>query len=813
MNFEFLNTSLGNYGFNALLDAERLPLDHSQDDNCEFCFEGEHIALMDAAITHVEEVTTGFTSETLERRVTLSTAPAKDEYAHAHETIMDFLGKPYRLDTVSWNTAMSANQNLANYNVENTLTGLSIWQNKFQGFNLIRASAVLRVQINANPFQQGRLLVHFVPGAGQRAASNTTMYNISLTTKTQHPHVEIGTGESSCVLQVPYVAPTYYFDLSTVVTGTKYGWGTFHIDVLSPLKTGASGTTTVDVTTWMHFTDVELAAPSIAQSRVTGRVNKEEDAMDSGRPISSALRLTAKAADTMAKIPIVRTYAEPVAWAARAASGVAASLGFSKPGMDGSFVNVNPNPYRYMATSEGHDPGVSLSLSYDNKLQLSDSISGRAEDEMSFEFLKRVPALLSSVDWNTSDSVGVALYDAAVGVPNLYQTGTSTAGTHTFTWRVGPPIWYLSNMFTAWRGGLKLRIKFIKTQFHTGRLDITWTPGMSVSAGPNLTSSTLSLREIVDLKFQDEVVLDLPFLVAPNFLGMGDTSGWLKIVVLNELKAPETVSSNVQALFFWSGADDFELAAPVLNTSAVATAPFIAFGDVPELNTTVGDQIAPTLNVAHDLDSMGEHFSSVKQLLNRYHKLYQKTALTSNGGLAVYPFIVPCVTGDSTGEIYPNFGGDRHALIMAMYGYFRGGARVMTHNSTSGPEYFKKASLSNVSAQTNVIENAGGNAQNITTYSWGTQGTKYMSSANYLAQVNPASGVFKVPYYCDTRSSLVRLAATDLVSDNTGADSPYSALTVTSSVATTVPFVLRSFAEDFQLGYFICAPPLLSTMT
>jgi len=172
--------------------------------------------------------------------------------------IADFLAKPTILWAGSFTTAGAANDNLYTNTVATALQANTIWMNKIQGYNLFRGTAVLRLTANANPFQQGRLIMHFLPC---RIASDSshyfTMHNQNLLQKSNHPHVELGMRETSCELRIPYVTPFSYFDFSQQL----YDWGTFWIDILSPLRVGAAASTTVDLTLFMSFEDVSLSAP------------------------------------------------------------------------------------------------------------------------------------------------------------------------------------------------------------------------------------------------------------------------------------------------------------------------------------------------------------------------------------------------------------------------------------------------------------------------------------------------------------------------------------------------------------------------
>jgi len=78
-----------------------------------------------------------------------------------NQRIADFLEKPFLQSTFTWNSTDTTNSVLATLSGIQALQANTLWVNKYQGYNLLRGNFHVRVIINANPFQQGRLLGHF----------------------------------------------------------------------------------------------------------------------------------------------------------------------------------------------------------------------------------------------------------------------------------------------------------------------------------------------------------------------------------------------------------------------------------------------------------------------------------------------------------------------------------------------------------------------------------------------------------------------------------------------------------------------------
>jgi len=147
------------------------------------------------------------------------------------------------------------------------------------------------------------------------------------------------------------------------------------------------------------------------------------------------------------------------------------------------------------------------------------------------------------------------------------------------------------------------------------------------------------MRHIVDIREGSEVELLLPFYLGYNYVDLFTNSGQLDVQVLNELRAPETCSTAIDILVYFSGAEDIEFMGPTGNigasSSAVGYLPF--YPQIGDLDVNViGGGNKPTFTTHNAEESGGEIFASIKQLLTRYSLLYEDTATTISAGNAMY---------------------------------------------------------------------------------------------------------------------------------------------------------------------------------
>lgn len=714
--------------------------------------------------------------------------------------IKQFLEKELIFPVVAWSTAATRSSNIYTVSPSTLMTARANYIDKLQGINMMKFKAEVCVKINAYPFQAGRLILHFLPNVANHSSGWLATRNINLTTKTQHPHVEIDSQDSCKSLIVPYVAPTNYWEIFT----DQYDMGTFYLDVLSPLTVGASGSTTADITVSLIIRDVELAAPFVP--------NSESSTMGKEGSITAGLKVARKVVNGLSAIPVISNYAGPVQWVLDRAIGVASVFGFSKPMIDGEPTVMQANPWRYYATSDGADCSYPIGHLRNNRLAVATDVSVRNEDEMSLRWLFSQYAYVAQYSWSTGSTSVFQQYIGPSTCINA-QDNTYVSGTKTCTFNSGPPFWYLSQYFQLWRGSIKVKLKIIKTQYHTGRLLIIWTPCYLQSGLSVPVDSTFSLRHLVDIRETSEVELVLPFLVPQNYLQCNTTtsivpnctSGLLMVQVQNQLRAPETCAQAVQVLVYYAGGDDFELGAATYGGNNTLYPMMIgnmdrgAAGSVT-VSDVIGNEKVPKYSLKYAAMSLGEEITSVKSILNKAAlMLYQSYTGT---GLALVPFAMGATTtasGVLNSTLPP--GGDMFSCLGLMYNFFRGGIRI-------GIVGTARSEWKLYNAQTLTLW--------ATAYTQESPNTNYTASTTYIAAygnlvtdatTNNLQSII-IPYYGKYRTSLVDFATSQT---KTFEDSQPLGGLVVSSVSAN-PYIYRSAAEDFQLSYFIGCPPVFVSL-
>lgn len=726
-----------------------------------------------------EVVTASFTSET-----TLPISLKSSTNVGVMDSLKDFLCKPLYLTQVNWNTQPS-NTMLYNVDIPDVPFADQLYQTKVLGFLGFRATTVFRIQVNGQKFQQGRLLVHFIPQAGV-VGVNPGYRNRSLVAKTQQPRVELDLStDTEAVLEVPYVSPNPYYNIQD---GSGM-IGRFYVSVYSPLRTG-TGSNNATISMWVNFKDVELVTPTFPHVQMAGGVKgsniSEQENKSTMTPLSSQ-NLTNTIVSTLTSIVGMP------AWAEAAAKGAARAMGYSAPNTETTSSKVTTRLGNTLAVCDLADNSAKVSLSGCNKLAAMDSFAGTNIDECALSHLFSIPSFYTSIEFTLANAVGDVLHANNVE-PCSYQQSLSILEPvtgYTANYKDKSPLCYFSNFFRYWRGSIKIRMKAVKTDFHSGRLLVCYTPG-SVTT-PTLDQTDFLLREIVDLREKSEWEFTLPFASTRQYhtVGYADTTapadpvGKFYIFVLNTLQAPDTCSGNVQILLEASGGDDFEVAVPQPLTQSGGE------WVVPYSNSTWSS--AQMASVDHSAYCMGESVKSLYQLLKR--DVPAAAIANGTGTYALGPFYLNSLSASSGTSLTLQFIQDYFNAFSQCFMYSRGGVRIKIRRlSAQSVQYDMRVTYNpqpgNFGSTTNstiiALVSAPGTAQVL-----GAQGQRTFLDV-------------EIPGYAPNFMRLNR-TATDNSNPTVDQYTPIGHVVV-SALTTDSDNIYRSVADDFQLGYFIGTP-------
>jgi hypothetical protein len=693
---------------------------------------------------------------------------AREDRIH---TVTDFLSRPIVIQTGLWASTQATETQLYTTNFPEALISNAMYQEKLRGFVGLRATLVVKVQVNSQPFQQGRLMLQYFPYA-QYMPNRVTLVNSTLQGRSGCPRTDLDLSVGTEIeMRIPYVSPHVYYNL---ITG-QGSFGAIYLVVYSQLRDQISGTGSVEYTVWAHLEDVDVQYPtganiftgsapnfaSQAAKLATGQMTQKDvhkmysDGSYARRParifaqvaselttiknsgvLSRGIGQLSESLSTFSKIPVLGNMFTRPAWISSAAANIFQILGFSKPTLQGLPCESKLRGQAHMANFNGSDASHKLALSASNEIETKAGLSGTSADEMDLGHVLSIPNYWDRFTWANTDLTGAILWDNFV-TPMKIKSYSATVTDRFRCTHMG----YVANTHGYWRGSVVYTFKFVKTQFHSGRLRISFIPfyfNTTISTGTPDVSKTQKI--IVDLRTSTEVSFTVPYIssrpwmycIRPeaSWLGTNNTlmynavTGIVRVEVLNQLVAANNVFQSIDCIVETNGGPDLTFAAPSAPSYVPYAGAFTladtekttkehvqeydnnaASNEVPKIYSQImGENEAIQRNDAQhgvhpvtidthqiaanwspEAHCIGEKIMSVRQLIKRFGEFGTLDQSSTNQSIVVAPFSVisPVSTVAATKTI------SLYEYYYYMYAFWRGSMRLKaTHVQNSGATAF-----------------------------------------------------------------------------------------------------------------------------
>nr|ASM93985.1 putative ORF2 [Caledonia beadlet anemone dicistro-like virus 2] len=529
--------------------------------------------------------------------------------------VRDFLQRPIVIRTGLWASSVvpeTTGAQLYTANFPEVLISNSMYQEKLRGFVGLRATLVIKVQVNSQPFQQGRLLLQYFPYA-QYMQSRVEIVNKTLQGRSGCPRTDLDISMGTEIeMRIPYVSPHVYYNL---ITG-QGSFGAIYLNVYSQLRDQVSGTGSIEYTVWAHMEDVDVQYPTgaaiftgsspnfsnlankLASGKMTGdevrdmyssstykeppaaifaQAGLELTQLKNNNSPSQGIGQISEGLSTLSRIPIIGNMFTKPAWISAAAANIFKHLGYSKPTVQGLPCESKLRGQTRMANYDGADTSHKLALSSSNEIETKSGLSGTSSDEMALSHVLSIPNFWDKFIWPSTgagSASGSVLWDNFV-TPFKVKNFSSTVTNIFRTTHMG----YVANSFGLWRGSIVYTFKFVKTQFHSGRLQISFIPfyyNSTISTGVPDTSK--AQRMIVDLRTSTEVSFTVPYVssrpwmhcIRPESSWLGTNNakmfnavtGIIRVEVLNKLVAFNNVFPSIETIVEVHGGPDLTFANP-----------------------------------------------------------------------------------------------------------------------------------------------------------------------------------------------------------------------------------------------------------
>jgi len=753
-------------------------------------------------------------------------------------SVEEFLMKPIIVGSGSLATTDNPSS-FPNIPVPSTLYAYSQIFDKLKGSMIARFDMEFTLQVNANPFQQGRYMLTYLPIGGTCSNSQTSdswnaMHKFSPTQRTQLSHVEI---DLACQTSVKFTVPFtsihngYYVDANS---SFEFDAGFIQIIPYVSLSTGSGGSSSASYTLWASLKNVKRAIAVIPQSGKAYSKSKSsnssmQEAQKAGvGPIETTARQVSKVAGYLTAVPLLSEFAGPIKWAADIGANVAAVFGWSRPlNCEADKKMVTDAMYNW-SHYDAIDNSKLLAYSIKNEVENLDGFAGTSIDELHFDTFLGINSWFGSFDWSTSRTADAYLYGFQVS-PDTFKYVCNDQ--HGYSVTNYTPVSYMATLFGRWRGDLILTMKFVKTNFHSGRVSVSFAPYVGRLGGPtvNLASSSYLNRTIIDVRECSEYSLTIPYMAIDPYTDCygSNLTGFLDIRVLDPLTAPASVNSTITVLLEIRAAAGFEFAiptanniTPIINTGIAAIAHSgEAYDTDPcqKYQSQIGASHYQAPSMAASTSCIGERISSLRQML-RIPQFYTTapTLAPVNDYIRIFPFATSVVYSGTSVIAWDGFNCDLVSQLQSMFLMQRGGMRykVLAKLTEDLP-------MSNVVTYFSVL-NEGSTSGYMQPIGYGT--TDYLGHTihdNYpiaggpfaIHNVGTRSGIeVQIPQYAKTHS---RACVDSMMNSALWTEMARGNKNVVLNIVNPMGLVLgtniaRCGADDYTLGGFVSIPPMVS---
>jgi hypothetical protein len=437
---------------------------------------------MDHRGIHFEE------SEVVKGRVGGGRTPldVKTDNVERPQDFVAFAERYQYLQNVDWSDSMIVNQELWAAAVPFGLLG-NVNRAGFNNFVYWQGGVTVRVELQSQPFQQGQLILYYVP---QMSLSNCAKHiNTSRTSQTVLPMVKFTAGGARSVeLFVPFVNVRNKIFTDYPNEGILNQMGSFHLQVFNPLQVGADAVqTSATLAIFVSYPkaafevikfgasgiqwDRQLSALFQAEKRVDFVVVEEEK--EKGRRVKVSVR---RENGLRSKVQggVLGTAANVLAIANDTVdfASKVSRKGKALRGKDLDYPNTGANPIPVMDIGQIDIANGTSQVSVARYLDIAPSRHdilthvdvATSDDEMDIHALAARPTFFETFEWKDTDEEGKDIYTGHLTIaPGIFGAAINSFFQPTLMEYVVLP-------FNFWRGTLVYTFEVIATQYHSGRL-------------------------------------------------------------------------------------------------------------------------------------------------------------------------------------------------------------------------------------------------------------------------------------------------------------------------------------------------------
>jgi len=577
-----------------------------------------------------------------------------------------FFARPIVIRTQTWGTGVVFSDDILPWN---ELISNPRVINRMSNFKNMTCTLRIRIVINGNSFQYGRLMVSYLPANGYDTVSvNSSLIPQDRIQASQKPHIILDpTTSTGGELTIPMFIDTDTFNLASE---TFTNWGSLEYRELNPLKHASGATDKCTITTFAWLENVKLSIPTSKNSVLMVAQMGEVDEANAKGVVSGPATSVSRFAALLKGIPYIGPYAKATEIGAMGIAKIAAIFGYCRPAETRCVDPVKQDYTSSLALTNIPDRTNKLSLDHKQELTIDPRIAHICGDDgMNIASIASRESYLTSFQWNiTTATVDTLLWNCGV-TPMMYDVSGGTALHLTPSAAAVVP-------FTYWRGTMNFRFQFVCSAFHRGRVAVVYDPHVL----PATPEYNVAYTKIVDIAEEQDVTFSVGWCSNYSYLPTVDPTssnvpfsttliataypyhqGVIGLYVVNELTTPDsTVDNSIEVNVFTSMSDDFEVGCP---NERIANFTFIPqMGELEQARITDGQAtteldmpvqsrryvLAPKRQVKDGLTDcyFGESIQSLRTWLKRYvHSLTLGKELSGPTVLSARLFSFPMYRG------------------------------------------------------------------------------------------------------------------------------------------------------------------------
>lgn len=532
-----------------------------------------------------------FSAETKAKYENVQFSDQHDPYAYEMETVMDetrrmedqddatlakFFSRPVKIAEQEWSTSTSLNFDLDPWSLYFNNPRVS---NRLTNFYLLRANLRVKVVINGNGFQYGRMLVNYLPlPTYDTMSTNAALLRQDLVQASQRPHIFLNpTLSTGGEMKLPMF---YHNNYMRIPDGDWREMGRLFFRTINQLRhaNGASDVVTITVYAWAE--DVAMSVLTSVDQFTLEPQSGEIDEANAKGVISGPATTVSKYAAYAAGVPYIAPYARATEIASKAIASVAKMFGYSRPS-----ITKAPEPYRpqmvsSLACTTVPDNAAKLTVDDKQELTIDPRISGvGGVDPLNIVEIARRESYLTTFQWNIGTAPDTLLWNSRIDPALWAESPGTTNAIHL------PACAMAALPFDAWKGTIKFRFQVVCSSFHKGRLRIVYDPRyLADNTYLGFSEYNTNYLKVVDLAEEQDFTIEIGTAQHVSYLkhmrpGVDSVTdaygtsrftgtrafgnGVIGVFVVNELTTPsDVVTNDIEINVYVSAGEDFEVANP-----------------------------------------------------------------------------------------------------------------------------------------------------------------------------------------------------------------------------------------------------------